>query len=101
MVLFEMLSGNYPYDDPCTETEPQFTYPEWRDMDDARDLVKQIFNRSTSYRITVNDALNHPFVTNQVLYRKIKPDMSSAMVYHIGMRKLKEEFFKLEQDAIL
>lgn len=87
VVLYAMLCGFLPYEDQKTSElykkilNATYTLPDFL-SDDAKDMIKRIFNTDPNKRITVDQIRAHPW------YQLNKPEIMS---FHIVPQPLQEE----------
>jgi len=79
IIMFLMLRGRLPFDshnvDDILKNTLKMSLPldeeHWDNVSpDARDLVTKLLDRDMNSRITIQDALNHPWITNRENLRK-------------------------------
>jgi len=79
IIMFLMLRGRLPFDahhvDDILKNTLKMPLPldeeHWDNVSpDARDLVTKLLDRDMNSRITIQDALNHPWITNRENLRK-------------------------------
>lgn len=72
VVLYHMLSGVYPFEDPdpkmlitrIKKSDYNFKAPEWAVIsDDAKALINGLLDRSPYTRLSAKDALNHTWIS--------------------------------------
>ena len=72
VIVYAILSGSYPFSGESDQdlklnilmTEPKFDSYQWNEIsEDAVDFIKKILKFDPKDRITIDEALNHPWLT--------------------------------------